>query len=159
MTRGGSAAGVPTGVEPGGDTGADHGEDPVRLVLRGAKILVGVVYAVFAFYVVLLAIAFVLRLGGADPAAPFAAWIYRASDRIMQPFRGIFPSTQITDRSTFDPSLLFAMVIYALVALALHLLIQWLADRLRARELERSRYGGPPVTRSARASIGQPPSW
>ena len=42
--------------------------------------------------------------------------MYQAADRIMEPFRGLFPTTQITDRAVFNASLLFAIIVYSAFA-------------------------------------------
>ena len=114
-------------------------------VLTAGKILTGVVYAVILSFVVILATAFVLQLFGANPTAGFANWVYQASERIMDPFRGIFPTRQITDRAVFNGSLLFAVIVYSAFALALHALIAWFAGRLAAlqQQEDRERYGAP----------------
>jgi uncharacterized protein YggT (Ycf19 family) len=111
-------------------------------MLRIGKILTGIVYAIFIVYIVILTLAFFLRLFGANPAADFAEWVYNAAARIMEPFRGIFPTTQISDTAVFDASLLFAIIVYAILALAVQSLIAWFVARLTAlqREAERDRY-------------------
>jgi uncharacterized protein YggT (Ycf19 family) len=114
-------------------------------VLTAGKILTGVVYAVILSFVVILTTAFVLQLFGANPTADFANWVYQAADRIMDPFRGIFPTRQISDRAVFNGSLLFAVIVYSALALALHALIAWFAGQLAEprREQDRERYGDP----------------
>jgi uncharacterized protein YggT (Ycf19 family) len=104
--------------------------DSKRWVLSAGKILTVVVYAVILSYVIILGTAFFLQLFGANPTADFADWVYRAADRIMEPFRGIFPTTQITDRAVFNGSLLFAIIVYSAFGLALHALIDWFTRRL-----------------------------
>ena len=55
----------------------------------------------------------------------------------MAPFRGIFEPVRIDGDSVLDPSVLFAMIVYGLVGLLLHALIDWLTRRLavtRSRE-------------------------
>ncbi len=107
-----------------------------------AKAAVWVVYLVLVIYVIILLIAFLLLLLGANPTAGFVDWIYGASTRIMAPFRGIFPTQELSDKAVFEPSYLFAIVIYTILALAAHAVIDWLADhadRLR-RGAERDRY-------------------
>ena len=99
-------------------------------ILKGARALILVFYAILMIYVVILLIAFVLRLFGASPTAAFVDWIYTASARIMQPFRGMFPSQQVTSKSVFDASLLFAVIMYWLAALLLHAAVDWLSDRI-----------------------------
>ena len=49
----------------------------------------------------------------------------------MEPFRGIFPSQELSGESVLDFSLLFAMIIYSILALALHSLVEWLSQRVR----------------------------
>jgi uncharacterized protein YggT (Ycf19 family) len=117
-------AGVNTTPRPGGD------DDTMLWVLRVSRALVVLVYAIVTACLVLLALAFVLRLFGASLDAEFTQWVYRNVSRIMEPFRGIFPSPALTDRSVLDFSLLFAMIVYGTAALALHALIAWLARRI-----------------------------
>ncbi len=92
-------------------------------ILRVAKVIVWLVYLFVLAAVVLLLIAFVLRLLGANPSASFTEWVYRSVDRIMEPFRGIFPSKPINNRSVLDWSLLFAAIMYTLFALVVHWVI------------------------------------
>jgi uncharacterized protein YggT (Ycf19 family) len=99
-------------------------------VLQGARALVLVFYAILMTYVVILLIAFFLRLFGANTTASFVDWIYTAAARIMQPFRGMFPTQQVTSKSVFDASLLFAVIMYWLAALLLHAAVDWLSDRI-----------------------------
>lgn len=103
-----------------------------------AKILLWLVYAWVVLNLVLLFLAFILQLFGANPDAGFAQWVYRSVDRTMAPFRGLFEPIQLTDKSVLNTSLLFAMIVYALVALFLRAGIDWLTDRIeRRREQER----------------------
>ena len=112
-----------------------------RWILWVSKVVVLLVYLVLLAYVVIVGIAFVLQLLGANPQADFADWVYRAAANITEPFRGIFPTTQITDRSTFNASLLFAIIVYIVLAVALHALIDWLTRMIagveRAEEQQR----------------------
>ena len=125
-------------------------------MLRIGKILTGIVYAIFIVYIVILTLAFFLRLFGANPAADFAEWVYNAAARIMEPFRGIFPTTQISDTAVFDASLLFAIIVYAILALAVQSLIAWFVARLTAlqREAERDRYYAQVEAAQAAATYG-----
>jgi uncharacterized protein YggT (Ycf19 family) len=110
-----------------------------RLILVIGKAVVLFIYLIFGAYVVILGIAFFLRLFGANPTADFADWIYRASARIMEPFRGIFPTTQLSDTSVFDASLLFAIVMYSIVVIILHGIVDWFAYRISRVDAERER--------------------
>jgi uncharacterized protein YggT (Ycf19 family) len=93
----------------------------------------GLTYLIYAFVIValvVLALGFCLLLLGANPDAAFAEWVYRALDRVMAPFRGLFESVVINGQSVLDVSVLFAMIMYGIVALALGALIEWLSQRL-----------------------------
>ena len=99
-------------------------------LIRVARWAVMFVYAIALIAIVLLTIAFFLKLFGASTTAPFTQWIYRSSDRFMQPFRGIFPAVEVTDNSVLDVSLLFGMLMYTLFALLVHALVEWLDRKL-----------------------------
>ena len=86
--------------------------------------------------IVILAIAFFLQLFNANTTAPFVDWVYRAAKRIMQPFRGIFPSVEGEQGSVFDVSMLFAMFMYGLLALGAHGLIDWIDRKIAAMRYE-----------------------
>jgi uncharacterized protein YggT (Ycf19 family) len=94
------------------------------------------VYAVAIACIVILAIAFFLQLFNANQTAPFVDWVYRAARRIMQPFRGIFPSVEGEQGSVFDVSMLFAMFMYGLLALGLHALIAWIDRKIASLRYE-----------------------
>ena len=54
----------------------------------------------------------------------------------MQPFRGIFPSVEGEQGSVFDVSMLFAMFMYGLLALAANGLIAWIDRKIAAIRYE-----------------------
>jgi uncharacterized protein YggT (Ycf19 family) len=114
-------------------------DDTHLWVLRLAKGVVAFVYAVVTLCLVLLALGFVMRLFGASTSADFTEWVYRSVDRIMEPFRGMFPSRELSEGSIVDFSLLFAMIVYSIVAIALHALVSWLADRVAGVRRDRQR--------------------
>jgi uncharacterized protein YggT (Ycf19 family) len=97
------------------------------------KVARGLVYLVY-FWVMLsiaiLVMGFFLLLFGANPDASFAEWVYRALDRVMKPFRGIFQSVDLSGNSVLDVSVVFAMIVYGMLALALRALIDWLTYRI-----------------------------
>lgn len=104
-----------------------------RTGLTLVRVARGVTYLIYAFTVialVLLLLGFFLLLFGANPDAPFAEWVYRSLDRVMAPFRGIFESIELTGDSVLDTSVIFAMIVYSIVALFLHALIDWLTERM-----------------------------
>lgn len=95
-------------------------------------------YLVYFYLIVveiILLIGFFLLLFGANPSAGFTQWAYRNLDRVMEPFRGIFTPIQLGSTSgdvaaVLDTSVIFAMIIYGILALALSALISWLSSRL-----------------------------
>jgi uncharacterized protein YggT (Ycf19 family) len=108
---------------------------PGLTIVRAAR---GVTYLVYAFTVlalVILLLGFFLLLFGANPEAPFAEWVYRSLERVMAPFRGIFEPVQLNGDSVLDTSVIFAMIVYSIVALFLHALIDWLTQRLLVRRV------------------------
>jgi uncharacterized protein YggT (Ycf19 family) len=96
-----------------------------------ARALTYLVYGFVIVALVLLVLGFFLLLFGANPHAEFAQWVYRSLIRVMAPFRGLFERVALNGKSVLDVSILFAMVVYGFVALGLHAVIDWLADRAR----------------------------
>jgi uncharacterized protein YggT (Ycf19 family) len=99
-------------------------------VARAARALTYLVYGFVLVALVLLLLGFFLLLFGANPHAAFAEWVYRGLARVMAPFRGLFEPVPLDGRSVLDVSILFAMIVYGLAALALKALIDWLTDRI-----------------------------
>ena len=103
-----------------------------------AKVLLWLVYAWLAITIVLLFLAFLLQLLGADPSAGFVEFVYRSTQRAMAPFRGMFDSVTLSDESVLDVSILFAIIVYSFVALGINLALDWVTHRLRLREYRES---------------------
>jgi hypothetical protein len=106
-------------------------------MVRAARVLTYLVYAWVLFALVILLLGFFLLLFGANPDAAFAEWAYRSLDRVMAPFRGLFEPLELSGDSVLDPSIIFAMIVYGIVAIALSALIDWLTERkmlLQARQ-------------------------
>jgi uncharacterized protein YggT (Ycf19 family) len=108
------------------------GHEPQLWLLRAAKAVVVLIYAFVLIDLVLLTMGFFLRLFGASTDAEFTRWVYRNVERIMEPFRGMFPSQALSDQSVLDVSLLFAMIVYSIVGIALHALVEWLTAKIVA---------------------------
>jgi uncharacterized protein YggT (Ycf19 family) len=106
---------------------------PVYTISRA---LILFVYGFAIACIVILAMAFFLQLFNANTTAPFVDWVYRAARRIMQPFRGIFPSVEGEQGSVFDVSMLFAMFMYGLLALGAHGLIAWIDRKIATARYE-----------------------
>jgi uncharacterized protein YggT (Ycf19 family) len=102
--------------------------------IRIARGLVWFLYAWVVVTIVLLFMAFILQLFAANPQAGFVEWVYRSTTRAMAPFRGIFQPVELSERSTLDVSILFAMVVYLFVALGLNAAVEWVSARLHQSE-------------------------
>src|SRR5262245_44987075 len=125
--------------------------------LRVAKFITWFIYAVMVFVVLLLTTAFFLLLLGANPTAPFTRWVYRATNEVMEPFRGIFGTIEGGTDSILDLSILFAMFIYGIIAIALDALVKWLDHKIgyfKAKE----RYEDEQQARMPRVEPSVPPS-
>jgi uncharacterized protein YggT (Ycf19 family) len=103
---------------------------------RVSRVLILFVYGFAITCIVILAIAFFLQLFNANATAPFVDWVYRGAKRIMQPFRGIFPSVEGEQGSVFDVSMLFAIFMYGLLAFGMHALIAWIDRKIAAARNE-----------------------
>ena len=72
---------------------------------------------------------FFLQLFGANCSVGFVEFVYEACYQFLQPFRGIFPTHQVSGTSYFNASALFAIVMYLIFALVVHALITWLTAK------------------------------
>ena len=114
---------------------------------RVGRVLVLFIYGFAIVFTVILAMAFFLELFNANEGTPFVRWVFRATDRIMQPFRGIFPAVEGESGSLLDPALLFAMFMYWLLAVGMHALVGWIDRRIvAARYQERLEAAHGPTT-------------
>lgn len=103
---------------------------PKLTVVQQAKWVVYFGYIVIMLAEAVLLLGFVLKLLGASASASFTEWAYRNLDRVMAPFRGIFEEiTFENSESVLDVSILFAMLVYGLVAIALRAMVDGLAAR------------------------------
>lgn len=104
-------------------------------VLRFARVLTTVVFAYTLVIEVVLLIGFVCLLFGLEPSSWFVDWIYRIVERTMQPFRGVFSAIDYGTgsdeevRPAIESSIPFAMIVYGILALFAHDLVEWLGRR------------------------------
>jgi uncharacterized protein YggT (Ycf19 family) len=117
----------------------------IGLSLWIGRALVWLVYAFAGVATVLLAIAFFLQLTGANPSAPFAAWVYRSSDVLLKPFRALYPTARPhAAQSELNLSLLFAIFMYGMFAIVVAAVVGWFDRWIYTLELRRQT-GRPPA--------------
>ncbi|MEL7207845.1 MAG: YggT family protein [Actinomycetota bacterium] len=112
---------------------------PTETGLKFAKVLVWLVYAYFVIAIIILVLEFFLLLFNASTDASFTQWVYRNGDRVMEPFRGIFPAETAGNGSVIDFGVLFAIIMYGIVAMLLHGAISWI-DRKIGEERQKAHY-------------------
>lgn len=81
-----------------------------------------IIYYIFGAIDVLLLLQLVLKLTGANPDSGFVNFIYSVAGIFHAPFAGIFRSAETDGSMTTaapDPSIIVAMIVYALVAYGL----------------------------------------
>jgi type II secretory pathway pseudopilin PulG len=110
-----------------------------RVIVWVVRALSYLVYFYLIVVEIILFIGFFLLLFGANPSSGFVEWAYRNLERVMEPFRGIFTPIELGTNSggvdaVFATSVVFAMIVYGIVALALNALITWLTGRLHQLE-------------------------
>lgn len=110
--------------------------DATLVFIKGSRILSYCVYAYAMIASVVLALGFFLLLFSANPTTPFVQFIYKASIEFLQPFRGIFPTHQVTETGYFSASALFAIIMYLIMATALHSLIVYITTKMVTHENE-----------------------
>jgi len=111
---------------------AEH--SPIPTFLKVGRALVWIMYVLVLLTAVLLSLAFLLRLFGANPGSAFVDWVYRNAELAMRPFRGIFPTHDIGGSAVVDLSLLFAALVYFVLALLFDIAVRWLTHRVQRRE-------------------------
>jgi hypothetical protein len=75
------------------------------------------IYGLFSLVEAFLALRFILELFGANAANGFVSWIYEMSGVLLDPFRGVFPTTVFKNTFVLDFSSLFAIVMYSILAI------------------------------------------
>lgn len=93
------------------------------------RFVLGLINFFLALVEIFLALRVLLRFFAANPGNHFVSWIYNSSDVLMQPFRGVFPTTVIGRDHVIDFSAILAMIIYAIFAMFLGWLVSLLTPR------------------------------
>jgi uncharacterized protein YggT (Ycf19 family) len=135
-----------------------------RALLLVSRFVTFLVYVYVVVVEIILLLGFLLLLLGANPSSSFVEWVYRSLDRAMRPFRGIFEPIELGVAgndvpSVFETSVLFAMIVYAIIALVVHALLEWLSMRTARLDREDEFYRQEQLARmTARPATGEPPT-
>ena len=106
-------------------------QEKARTVTYGVAKFIDYLKWVLLVLEVLFGLRFLLRLLGADPANPFASFLYALSGFFLAPFRGLVrdPSFGVTSLHVFEWTTLIGMLIYALVFWIIWLLLRTSVSR------------------------------
>ncbi len=112
---------------------------PRKIIVQLTRAVTYLIYFYLIAVEIILILGFFLLLFGANSSASFTQWAYRNLDRVMEPFRGIFApielgTTSADVQAVFDTAVLFAMIVYGIIAIVMSWLITWLTGRLRYLE-------------------------
>ncbi|HEY2597610.1 MAG TPA: YggT family protein [Candidatus Dormibacteraeota bacterium] len=87
-----------------------------------------VIYLVFGIVDGLLLVRLLLKVLGTNPEAPFSAFIYGLTDFLLGPFKGMLPA-YVSGKTIFEPSVLIAILVYALIAWMLAKIVEIVYSR------------------------------
>ena len=100
-------------------------EDTAEYVSRVSpgRRAIEVIYLVFGIVDGLLLVRLLLKLLGTNPDAPFSSFIYGLTDFLLGPFKSMLPAT-VSGKTIFEPSVLIAILVYALLAWVLTKIVE-----------------------------------
>lgn len=107
-----------------------EGKDTKLIFIKGSRVLVYLVYGYSLTAAAFLATGFVLLLFSANQSTPFVNFVYQTAYFFLTPFRGIFPLKSVSETGYFSPSALFAILMYLLLALGMHALINYVTMKM-----------------------------
>lgn len=105
-------------------------------IIKVARALTYLVYTWLIIATTFLFLGFILLLLSANPTTPFVHFVYQIAAHFLEPFRGMFPTHQISDTAYFSSAALFAIVFYSIIAFFVHALIDYITMKLRKTEIE-----------------------
>ena len=74
--------------------------------------------------------------------------MYWRANRVLEPFRGIFPSVTNGKGSVIDFAVVFAIIMYGILALVIHAVVTWLDQKIvQSRAAAARAEATPPPTR------------
>jgi hypothetical protein len=88
---------------------------------------------IFGIVEALLLMRFILKLFGANAAAPFVNWIYETTSPLINPFVGAFPSPNLEGVFVFEFGTLFALLVYMIMYLLVAELLAIMEAATRTR--------------------------
>ncbi|MBI2797938.1 YggT family protein [Candidatus Saccharibacteria bacterium] len=97
--------------------------------LTVGKIVVYVTYGVVVFAEIVLGFRIFFLLFNANANTPFVRFIYNTSNDFLAPFRGIFLPHDSVTGGYLDVSALFALIVYAIIAVLIQSLMRKLDSR------------------------------
>jgi hypothetical protein len=106
-------------VEPDEDIVVSKHERVVESSADAKFTLINLIWYIYGFITTVLTIRFVLKIAGANVGNPFVDLVYSVSGVLSAPFDTIFGVTRSDSgqvSSVFEPSILVAIVVYALIA-------------------------------------------
>jgi hypothetical protein len=114
------------GVMTSENTGDPVVKSPVVTRATGQQTYEYLMYYILGAIEVALAFRLILKIAGANVGSGFVQIIYVLTDLLVLPFRGIFQSAYSTGTtaSVFEPAVLVAMIVYAVLAWGLVKLIK-----------------------------------
>jgi hypothetical protein len=89
---------------------------------------VEVIYLVFGIVEGLLLVRLLLKVLGTNPEAPFSSFMYGLTDFFLAPFKGMLPA-YVSGKTIFEPSVLIAILVYALIAWVLAKIVEIVYSR------------------------------
>ena len=110
--------------------------DTKLVFIKVSRVISYFVYGFSIIASVFLGISFVLLLFSANTNTAFVKFVYETSATFLAPFREIFPVRAISDTGYFSPSILFAIMMYMILALAMNALISYITLKMVKHEKE-----------------------
>lgn len=110
--------------------------DAKLMFIKFTRVVSYIVYGYAMIAVVFLTFGFFLLLFGANQSTPFVQFVYKGAYEFLQPFRGIFPTHQITETGYFSSAALFAIIFYLVFAAAVNSLISYITVKMFKHEEE-----------------------
>ena len=102
--------------------------EETKVISDSTETAIKVVYYLAGFIETMLLFRLIFRAFGASASSPFVGLIYAISRPMVAPFTGIFPSS-VSGDSVVEPSVLVAMLVYALLAKGIEELIKIIMQR------------------------------